>query len=78
MEEWGIFTTEKELDKMLRRVTHAGFEVFEVRALSLMEKITYLANDPHLYINNPHIIMFKATEKEYKRFVRRRRLSIIF
>lgn len=78
MEEWGIFTTEKELNKMLRRIKRAGFEIFEVRALSLAEKLTYLANDPRLYINNPHIIMFKATEKEYKRFVRRRRLSIIF
>ncbi len=78
MEDWGIFTTEKELNKMLRRIIRAGFEVFEVRALSQAEKLIYVANDPHLYINNPHIIMFKATEKEYKQFVRRRRLSIIF
>lgn len=78
MEEWGIFTTKKELNKMLRRVKRAGFEIFEVRELSLVEKITYLANDPRLYINEPHIIMFRATEEEYHRFIRRRRLSIIF
>lgn len=78
MKKWGIFTTEKELKKMLRRVELAGFEVFEVRPLSIIEKLTYVVDDAHLYINNPHIIMFRTTEKKYNRFIRILRLKRMF
>lgn len=78
MEEWGIFTTEKELERMLRRVKLAGFEVFEVRPLSMIEKLTYVVDDARLYINNPHIIMFRTTEEKYNRFIRILRLKRMF
>ena len=78
MEEWGIFVTEKELKRMLRHVERARFEVFEVRPLSLIEKLTYVADDAHLYVNNPHIIMFRTTEEKYNRFIRIFRLSRMF
>lgn len=78
MKDWGIFTTKKELNRMLRRVERAGFEVFEVRPLSLIEKVTYVANDVDLYLGDPHIIMFRTTEEKYNRFIRIYNLTRMF
>lgn len=77
MEKWGIFVTKKELSKMQRRVKRAKLDVFEVRALTFEEKMTYLGRDLRLLCGEPHVIMFNATEDEYRKFIHRYRLRTV-
>ena len=77
MKQWGIFTTKSELNKIKRKVEKNGLEIFEVRELSYVEKLTYI-KDPLLFVNEPYIIMFNATEDEYKSLLRKLKLSTVF
>ena len=77
MKQWGIFATKKELNKIQKSVEKAGIEIFEVRELTYVEKLMYI-NDVRLLINEPHIIMFNATEQEYNKLIKKLKLSPVF
>lgn len=77
LEKWGIFTTKGELNKMLKAVNDKGLDVFEVRALTFVEKLTYV-KDAITFVNEPHIIMFKATDEEYNSLIEELRLDPVF
>lgn len=77
MKQWGIFATKKELNKIKRKVEKNGLEIFEVRELTFAEKLTYV-KDPIMFINDPHIIMFNATEEEYNSLLRKMKLTPVF
>ena len=77
MKQWGIFTTKKELNKIKRKIEKKGLEIFEVRELTYAEKLTYI-KDPLLFINDPHIIMFNATDEEYNSLITKMKLTIVF
>ena len=77
MEQWEIFTTKKELKHYIKVIQKKGIEIFEVRELTYIEKLTYIS-DPIMFINKPHIIMFNATEEEYKTLLKELDLSPVF
>lgn len=77
MKQWGIFATSKEVNKMKRKVEKNGLEIFEVRELTFMEKLVHI-NDPILFVNDPHVIMFYATEEEYNSLIRKLKLTPVF
>ena len=77
MKQWGIFTTKKQLNKTKRVVEKKGLDIFEVRELTYLEKLTYV-KDPILFVNEPHIIMFNATEDEYKTVCKKLKLTPVF
>lgn len=65
--QWGIFVMEKELERIKEEV-EKKYEVFEVRKLTFWEKCMYCKR-PVLYVNEPWIIMFRATRLQYKLLV---------
>lgn len=76
---WGIFVMKDELDKMVERIKNEkGIEVFEVRPLTFIEKMVYIKNNPKLFVNEPHVIMFNATKLRYKIFIIKNRLKTVF
>jgi len=77
MKQWGIFATSKEVNKMKRKVEKNGLEIFEVRELTFVEKLTYI-NDLTMFVNDPHVIMFYATEEEYNSLIRKLKLTPVF
>ena len=77
MKQWGIFTTKKELNKIKRKIEKNGLEIFEVRELTFIEKLTYV-NDPLLFVNEPHVIMFNATDEEYNTIIKKLKLTPVF
>ena len=77
MKQWGIFTTKKELHKIQKSVEKAGLEIFEVRELNFIEKLMYI-NDARLLTNEPHIVMFNATEDEYNELIKKLKLNPVF
>ena len=77
MKQWGIFATKKELNKVQKAVEKRGLEIFEVRELTFIEKLTYI-KDPILLVNDPHVIMFNATENEYKTVCKKLKLNPVF
>lgn len=77
MRQWGIFVMKKELDKIMKVMDKRKIEVFEVRELNYMEKLTYV-KDAILFVNEPHVIMFNATEREYKSLCKKLHLTPVF
>ena len=77
MEQWGIFTTKKELEQYVQFIENKGIEIFEVRELTYIEKLMYIT-DPIMFIRKPHIIMFNATEEEYKSLLKELDLNPVF
>lgn len=77
MKQWGIFAMKKELDKIMKIMDKHNIEVFEVRELNFVEKLTYI-KDAIMFVNDPHIIMFNATECEYKSLCRKLHLTPVF
>lgn len=75
--QWGIFAIEKEVELIKEIVEKKGYEVFEVRKLNFWEKLMY-CKDPLLYANDPWVIMFNATQWQYKRLVWKLKLKPIF
>lgn len=78
MKQWGIFVTKKQLNRVLRRIRRAKLDVFEVRELTFGERMMYLRDDLSLYLGEPHIIMFNATEGEYDKFICKYSLQKVF
>lgn len=74
---WGIFCTANEVVNMKEALEKKGMDIFEVRPLTTVEKITYKIN-PYLLINEPHIVMFHATTLQYKWFLLKNRLTKVF
>lgn len=62
---WGIFVIGKEAERIKEFIEKKGYEVFEVRELTMFEKLTY-CKDPFTFDNDPWIIMFRATRLQYK------------
>ena len=77
-QKWGLFVLPGERDKMLKKLRRKKLEVFEVRELTQWEKIQYLKYDPILYAGKTYVIMFYATDKEYKKFTKKLRLISVF
>ena len=75
--QWGVFCTEQELNKIEEVIRKKGLEIFEMRKLTMAEKVMYI-KDPILFINEPHIIMFNATKWQYKSLVRKLKLNKVF
>jgi hypothetical protein len=78
MKQWGLFVKEQELDDTVRKIKKLGHEIFEVRELTFVEILTYVANDPILAASKPHVIMFYATDRGYKKLLRKLKLVSIF
>ena len=71
MKQWGIFTTKDALNDTIKIIVNKGLEIFEVRKLTFIEKLTYLSsNDIELFMNEPYIVMFYATKYEYNELVK--------
>lgn len=77
MEKWGIFVNKNEVDYTIEAIKERGLEVFEVRELNFMEKLTYV-KDPALFVGEPWIVMFNATKREYKKLCRKLKLTVVF
>jgi N-dimethylarginine dimethylaminohydrolase len=77
LEKWGIFASEEEVDKMVELVKERNLEVFEVRKLTFIEKLTYI-KDSSLFLCDPYIIMFNATKREYKSLIKSVDLTPVF
>ena len=75
---WGIFCSEHEVETIKKRLEKRRLDIFEVRPLTLIEKITYV-NHPNLYnCVEPYIVMFHATALEYKMFIFMNKLTKVF
>lgn len=77
LEKWGIFVTKDELGNILEVVKNKGLDVFEVRALTFAEKLTYV-KDVTTFVNEPHIIMFRATDGECTSLIEELGLDPVF
>ena len=73
---WGIFTTEKEVERVKGIIEKEGLEIFEVRKLTFWEKLTY-CKDQFLFSNDPWIIMFKASRLKYKTLIIKNKLKSV-
>lgn len=71
---WGIFCSKDEIETMSMRLEKYGRDIFEVRPLTMAERIAYV-KDPMLFINEPYIIMFHATTLQYRWFIFKNRLT---
>lgn len=78
MEKWGLFVTKDELDETMELIKQIGLEVFEVRKLTFVEKLTYVGNDLRLFLNSPHVIMFNATKEAYNNFIKCHNFTSVF
>ena len=65
---WGIFCNKDEVETMKAKLEKSGRDVFEVRPLTIIEKLTYV-KDPILFTSEPYIIMFHATTLQYRWFM---------
>ena len=77
MKQWGVFVTKKDLNDMIDKIRKLGYDIFEVRELTMMEKFTYV-NDVVLAAGNPHVIMFYATDFGYRKMLRKLKLVSVF
>lgn len=71
---WGIFCKQDEVEVLSERLENADLDIFEVRPLTFVEKLTYV-KDPGLLINEPYVIMFHATTLQYRTFIFRNNLT---
>lgn len=71
---WGIFCSKNEVEIMKGKLEKSGRDIFEIRPLTYMERMTYV-KDPILFSNEPHIIMFHATTLQYRWFTFINRLT---
>ena len=71
---WGIFCNKNEVETMKAKLEKFGRDIFEVRPLTVVEKLTYV-KDPVLLANEPYIIMFHATTLQYRWFLFKNRLT---
>ena len=78
MKQWGVFVTKAELNNMIKKIQKFGYNIFEVRELTMMEKLTYINDDIVLATGHPHIIMFEATDRGYQRLLRKLNLVSVF
>lgn len=78
MEMWGLFVTKNELNNTIRLVKREGLDVFEVRKLTFIEKLTYIGNDVRLFFGSPYVVMFNATKEEYENFIHKHNFIGIF
>lgn len=75
--QWGIFCIKEEVETIKEKLNKAELEIFEVRPLTVCEKIAYV-KDPMMYINDPYIVMFRATKWQYRKFLFNNRLAKVF
>ena len=74
MKNWGLFTLEDEIEQTKETVKAAGLEPFEVREVSLIEKLVY-----GILVSAPlWIVRFEATEDEYNALVQKNELTKVF
>jgi hypothetical protein len=78
MEDWGLFASKNELPTMVLRVLAEDFDIFEIRKLTFAEKWTYVRDDIRLFFGDPHVIMFRASEADYRNFVQKYNLISTF
>ena len=74
---WGIFCKGNEIENVKEKLTKRGHDIFEVRPLTMSEKLTYI-KDPILFANEPHVVMFHATTLQYKWLLFRNGYSKVF
>ena len=71
MKKWALFTLEDEIEQTKETGKAAGREPFEVREVSLIEKLAY-----GIPVAAPlWIVMFEATEDEYYALVQKNELT---
>jgi hypothetical protein len=75
MEQWGIFTTEKEVEDTVQLIKDAELDVFEVRKLTFLEKLNYCKGNITADI---WIVMFYATKEEYDLLLEQNDLTSVF
>jgi hypothetical protein len=74
MKKWALFTLEDEIEQTKETVKAAGLEPFEVREVSLIEKLAY-----GIPVSAPlWIVMFEATEDEYNALIQKNELTKVF
>ena len=74
MKKWALFTLEDEIEQTKETVKAAGLEPFEVREVSLIEKLDY-----GIPVSAPlWIVRFEATEDEYNALVQKNKLTKVF
>ena len=74
MKKWALFTLKDEIEQTKETVKAAGLEPFEVREVSLIEKLAY-----GILVSAPlWIVMFEATEDEYNALVQKNELTKVF
>lgn len=73
---WGIFTLKNDVEWTVQQVKDAGLQVFEVRELTFLEKLTY-CKGANMAVDM-WIVMFYATEEEYNKLVEESDLTKVF
>lgn len=74
MEKWGVFTMKDGVDETVSIIESAGLEIFEKRELEEFEKLTY----GYLLTDDIWIVMFYATKREFKKLIRKNKLTRVF
>ena len=77
MKQWGVFTTKNEVEHVVEVAKKQGLDIFEVRALTFIEKLQY-CKDPALFVNEPWIVMFNGSEREYRELCEKLDLTVVF
>ena len=74
MEKWCIFTMKDGVDEAVFIIESAGLEIFEKRELEASEKLTY----GYLLTDDIWIVIFVATKREFKKLIRKNKLTRVF
>ncbi len=77
MEKWGIFALKSEVDEAKQLIESAGLEIFEVREVTMLEKIVYCPGMTDRTIDL-WIVMFYATKDEYVALLETNDLAKVF
>lgn len=72
---WGVFCNRNEVETMSVKLKKAGLDIFEVRPLTMVERMTYLKYPTALLYSEPCIVMFHATTLQYRWFIFKNRLT---
>lgn len=78
MDNWGIFAARCDVARIIRYLRIRDIDVYEVRKLDLIEKLTYSHFDPIVFVSDPYIIKFTASEKTYHKVVKKLKLTCAF